>query len=472
MLGVILALLPAVASSTEPSPTVDAVNQGLYGHSWSPTEVSVATGGSVTLRNSTTVPHGVRWVSGPATPVCDAGVPVGTTTAASGVEWSGSCTFSQAGTYTFYCTVHGPEMTGTVTVSTPGAPLAVTGETGGVDETGATLRGTVDRQGKATTYHFEYGKTISYGSATTAQSAAEVSGGQAVSAAVSSLTPGTTYHYRLVAENSAGTTDGADRTFTTALPPGPPSAGTGAATGLGETEARLNGTVDPDGEASTYLFEWGLTEAYGQSTAELPAGGDHVEHAESALLSGLAPGTLYHFRIVAKNAAATVTGADQTFTTPATPPPPSPVPPRAPPPSSPAPPAAQSSLAPSPPASILGGAPLGPLSIAPSLRSTQHGASVKGTLAVPPAGAGGSLEVDLLARSASIAKTRRSSAVRVGRLVRGSLPAGTVSFAVPLDARARAALRRHRKLALTVEITLTPRGGAASKAARGVVLSR
>src|SRR5581483_10921762 len=106
VLGVALALLPGAASSTEPSPTVDAVNQGLYGHAWSPSQVAVATGGAVTLRNSTTVPHGVEWVGGPATPTCEKGVPVGTTPAASGKEWSGSCTFSQAGTYTFYCTVH------------------------------------------------------------------------------------------------------------------------------------------------------------------------------------------------------------------------------------------------------------------------------------------------------------------------------------------------------------------------------
>jgi hypothetical protein len=47
-------------------------------------------------------------------------VPVGTSPLARGANWSGSCTFAKAGVYRFYCTVHGPEMTGTVTVNADG----------------------------------------------------------------------------------------------------------------------------------------------------------------------------------------------------------------------------------------------------------------------------------------------------------------------------------------------------------------
>jgi hypothetical protein len=52
-------------------------------------------------------------------------VPVGTTPAASATNWSGSCSFTQAGTYTFFCTVHGSEMTATVTVNGAGPPPTV-----------------------------------------------------------------------------------------------------------------------------------------------------------------------------------------------------------------------------------------------------------------------------------------------------------------------------------------------------------
>jgi len=123
-IGAFVALLPAVASS-ETSPTIDAVNGSAYTHSWSPTQVSVGAGGAVAIRNPTAVLHGVEWI-GPLRPECSSGVPVGTTPAASGKEWSGMCTFAQSGTYTFYCTVHGPEMTGTVTVSAAGTTTTTT----------------------------------------------------------------------------------------------------------------------------------------------------------------------------------------------------------------------------------------------------------------------------------------------------------------------------------------------------------
>jgi plastocyanin len=137
MLGLAAAVLPAIASS-ETSPTIDAVNtpgSGLYAeeqHSWSPAAVTVMAGGVVTFRNSTEVSHGVEWRSA-IKPTCEEGagqVPVGTTAAASGTKWSGTCTFSQPGTYTFYCTVHGPAMTGTITVSPNGTTTVTTPTTG------------------------------------------------------------------------------------------------------------------------------------------------------------------------------------------------------------------------------------------------------------------------------------------------------------------------------------------------------
>jgi len=119
-LGVATALLPAVAGS-ETIPSITAYNApGFYGgHYWEPPSVKVAPGGSVQISNNTSVRHGVHWLSGPGTPECK-GVVVGTTEAESGTNWSGSCTFAAAGTYTFDCTVHGEAMKGTVTVSPEG----------------------------------------------------------------------------------------------------------------------------------------------------------------------------------------------------------------------------------------------------------------------------------------------------------------------------------------------------------------
>ena len=466
--GMLVAMGPAVSDSTEPSPTVEAINVPPYGHAWSPTGVAVGTGGSIAISNSTPVPHGVHWVGGPATPGCSAGVPVGTTSASSGAAWSGTCTFAQSGTYTFYCTVHGAEMTETVTVTTPGAPTLSTGEASGVGLAEATLHGTVNPQGKATTYHFDYGTTTGYGLKTVDESAGEAGANKPVSTAIASLTPGTTYHYRLVAENTAGTTEGVDHTFKTLTPPGAPSANTGSASALGETGATLNGTVNPNGEATTFFFEWGTSSSYGQSTAELPvAGEDHASHAEAAPVTGLAAGTVYHFRVVAKNASGTVPGLDQTFTTTSPPPPeetkttPTTTTP-APAPAGPS--TATSTTAVVPPApgpSIVGG---------PSLHPVQHGGLVKGSLVVSPIGAGGRLEVDIFASGASVTRAKRSASVLVGRVVRQSVPAGAVSFSVKLNARARSALKRRHSLAVSVRITFTPRNGQPVSLTRRLIL--
>jgi hypothetical protein len=116
------------------------------------------------------------------------------------------------------------------------------------------------------------------------------------------------------------------------------------------------------------------------------------------------------------------------------------------------------------------GAPLEGSSSALKLTGSQHGVSVHGSIKVPQVDSGGRLEVSLFAASASLAKTGHPVKVRVGRFVRSSLEAGSVSFSVPLNAKGKAALRRHRRLALTVKVTLTPLHGVAIKLTRVVVV--
>jgi hypothetical protein len=113
-----------------------------------------------------------------------------------------------------------------------------------------------------------------------------------------------------------------------------------------------------------------------------------------------------------------------------------------------------------------GGSPLATLALA----NAQHGDAVHGTVQIPAADGGARLEVELLAQGASLAKVKRSGSSRVGRLVRSSAPAGTVSFTVSLDAQAKRALRHRHKLALTVKIVLTPKHGAAMTLTRSVVV--
>ena len=84
-------------------------------------------------------------------------------------------------------------------------------------QTTATLGAQINPELAATTYHFQYGPSASYGSSTP-QSASIGSDNSvhAASAAISGLEPGATYHYRVVATNAIGASDGPDQTFTTA----------------------------------------------------------------------------------------------------------------------------------------------------------------------------------------------------------------------------------------------------------------
>jgi hypothetical protein len=116
------------------------------------------------------------------------------------------------------------------------------------------------------------------------------------------------------------------------------------------------------------------------------------------------------------------------------------------------------------------GSPLEGGSRALKLAGSQHGSTVHGSIKVSQAGSGGRLEVGLFTAGASLTKTEHPSQVHVGRLVRSSLEAGNVSFSVPLTAKGKASLRRHRRLALAVKLTLTPLHGAAVTIARTVIL--
>jgi hypothetical protein len=93
-----------------------------------------------------------------------------------------------------------------------------------------------------------------------------------------------------------------------------PTAATGAAMGVGETGATLNGTLGAGG-ASTAYFQYGTTAAYGSSTAAQGVGASSSPSPLAAAIGGLAPGTTYHFRLVIETPDGVVYGGDQTFTT-------------------------------------------------------------------------------------------------------------------------------------------------------------
>ena len=109
---------------------------------------------------------------------------------------------------------------------------------------------------------------------------------------------------------------------------GPPQTVGAAAGPPADGQAAVAGSVLANGLATRAQVQYGPSEAYGQTAYLGDAGDGHQVVPVSGVLSGLAPGTTYHYRLVADNAAGVAVGQDATFATPAPPAPP-PVPPAA-----------------------------------------------------------------------------------------------------------------------------------------------
>jgi len=202
-----------------------------------------------------------------------------------------------------------------ITLVTSGPPIVVTTAATAVTTSTATLNGTVNANGDATTVSFEYGLSTTYGT-TVPGVPPNVTGTTVnpVSADITGLLPGNTYHYRVIGTNANGTTNGNDMTFST--PPVLPVVVTTAASGVASTTATLNGTVDAGGDPTAVTFEYGLNTTYGTTVPGVPGTvtGNTVT-AVSAYISGLILNTTYHYRIKGVNSVGTTDGNDMMFTT-------------------------------------------------------------------------------------------------------------------------------------------------------------
>jgi hypothetical protein len=113
-------------------------------------------------------------------------------------------------------------LTAVVAQANPAPPAVSTGAADSIATSGATVMGTVNPGGAATTYQVEYGTTSSYGLTTAAADAGAGTDPVSVRVALGGLTADTTYHYRLVATNASGPARGADATFATKPSETPP----------------------------------------------------------------------------------------------------------------------------------------------------------------------------------------------------------------------------------------------------------
>jgi hypothetical protein len=94
-----------------------------------------------------------------------------------------------------------------------------------------------------------------------------------------------------------------------------PSVSTGSAHSVSFSTATLTGSVNPNGSQASYYFQYGLTKGYGGQTEIASAGAGDTSVGVSLPVGGLQPITLYHYRLVAVNAAGVSIGSDHTFLT-------------------------------------------------------------------------------------------------------------------------------------------------------------
>jgi hypothetical protein len=191
------------------------------------------------------------------------------------------------------------------------APIVTTTAASVVTTSTATLNGTVNPNTLATTAKFEWGTTISYGNTTTVQNMGNGTSAVALTAPLTGLTAGTTYHYRAVGINADGTTYGADMTFT----PGAATVTTTAVTGITLTAATSGGNVTSDGGSP--ITARGV--CWGTSTNPTIAGNHTTDGSGTGSfvsnLTGLSSNTSYFVRAYATNSSGTYYGENISFST-------------------------------------------------------------------------------------------------------------------------------------------------------------
>lgn len=217
---------------------------------------------------------------------------------------------------TYYVRIFATNATGTTTsntfnFTTPAAPFVTTVAASDTSTTGATLNGTVVGNGEVggtnTTVVFQYSSNSDMSSPieVSPTSNGTITAGDtsstSVSKALTGLSTGNTYYFRVKASNNFGTNFGSILSFTLK---GAPAVSTQSASNITTTTARLNGTVNANADATTSIvFNWGTSE--GSLTNTLAVTPTSVSGNSNTTvvgnLSGLSPNTNYFYKLTATN---------------------------------------------------------------------------------------------------------------------------------------------------------------------------
>ena len=222
-------------------------------------------------------------------------------------------------------TIAGDENTLTTSAfsSTPvgGLATATTLAAVGMTSTAAILKGSVSPNKVPTQYWFEIGKNGTLGGVTAFVAVGDGSAKVPAEATVENLDAGTTYYYRINAQNQYGTVNGAILTFKTTgkLVQPVPVVTTQVPSSIATTTVTLNGTVNPYSLQTSYWFEYSTNSGFSgnatKTTSKTSAGAVSTTVTVQATVAGLKTKTTYYVRIVAENPGGTVRGDVQTFQT-------------------------------------------------------------------------------------------------------------------------------------------------------------
>ncbi len=199
------------------------------------------------------------------------------------------------------------------------SPTVSTSGSSNVTSNGASVSGQVNPSGSDTQGWFQYGtsSSLSGASSTTKQDLGSGTSTVAINASLTGLSGNTTYYFRAVASNSAGTVNGSISSFTTSATTQPPTVSTGGSANVTSSGASVSGQVNPSGTDTQGWFQYGTSSTLSgaSSTTKQDLGYGTSTVALNASLTGLSGGTTYYFRAVASNSAGTVNGAISSFTT-------------------------------------------------------------------------------------------------------------------------------------------------------------
>ena len=253
------------------------------------------------------------------------------------VDYARSISGLTPGTTYYYCAIarntYGTRFGALLSFSTLATqPTVTTSSATSVTTNAATLNGLADPNGDDTAGWFRYATASpgtcndSFGIRAPSSGGSPLGSGTsnvAFSEGITGLTPGTTYYYCAIAQNSVGIAFGAVLTFTTTAPP---TVSTLAATPVTATTATLNASVDPNGYTTIGWFRYSTSDpgacdnVFGTSTPTSGLGSGTTPVALAQPLTGLAPATTYYFCAIAQSSIGTTLGAVLSFTTPAAPP--------------------------------------------------------------------------------------------------------------------------------------------------------